>query len=137
MRMWLAACSLLLTGCVHRSLTIKTDPPGAKVYVDDQLKGETPLTYDFLWYGWHRLTLRKEGYQRMDDRKLLRAPIYLWIPLDAVMELLPIPIHDRREWAYTLAPTELPPAPTPPPIVEETEAPAAPPPHTEEPDATR
>jgi len=106
----------LATGCVHRSLTIKSEPPGAKVYVNDELKGDTPLTYDFLWYGWHRLTLRKEGYQRLDDRKLLRAPIHLWIPFDMVMELLPLPIHDRREWSYSLAPTELPPTPTPPPL---------------------
>jgi hypothetical protein len=106
--------SLLVTGCIHRSLTIKTDPPGAMVYVNDQLKGESPITYDFSWYGWHRLILRKDGYERLDDRKLLRAPVWLWIPFDLVMELLPVPIRDERTWAYTLTPTTELPTPGPP-----------------------
>ena len=84
------------------------------VYLNDQLKGTSPLTYDFMWYGWHRVTLRKEGFQRLDDRKQLRAPAYLWIPLDLVMELLPFPIRDTREWSYTLSPAPVTPAPSPP-----------------------
>ncbi len=113
---WLSsavACLLLLSGCVTRSLTIKTDPPGAMVYVNDQLKGTTPLTYDFVWYGWHRVMIRKEGFQRVDDRKKLSAPIYLWIPVDLVMDFLPFRIRDQRTWEYVLAPqtdkTPLPP----------------------------
>ena len=113
--LWLVACSLL-TGCIHRSLTIRTDPPGAMVYVNDQLKGESPMTYDFLWYGWYRLTLRKDGFERLDDRKLLRSPVYFWIPFDLAMELLPLPIRDRRTWSYTLTPTTELPAPLPPAI---------------------
>lgn len=107
------ACLVLLSGCVTRSLTIKTNPPGAMVYVNDQLKGTTPVTYDFVWYGWHRVMIRKEGFQRLDDRKRLRAPVYLWIPVDLVMELLPFRIRDERTWEYVLAPqtdkTPLPP----------------------------
>jgi hypothetical protein len=113
----LAGCwLLLLPGCVYRSLTIKTEPPGALVYVNDQLKGESPVTYDFMWYGWYRVTIRKEGFERIDDRKLMRAPVYLWIPLDLCLELLPFPIRDTRIWSYTLS--RAPELPTPkPPIV--------------------
>ncbi len=107
-------CGLLLTGCVTRSLTIKTDPPGAKVYVNDQLRGESPVSYDFMWYGWHRLTIRKEGYERLDDRKLLRTPLWFWIPADLAMELLPFRIRDTRAWSYTLSPAATPPTPLPP-----------------------
>ena len=112
----LVACCLLLslTGCVTRSLTIKSEPPGAKVYVNDQLKGETPMTYDFEWYGWHRVILRKDGYQRLDDRRNLRAPPHLWIPLDLAMELLPLRIRDNRTWSYTLVPEPVLPTPQPP-----------------------
>jgi len=85
-------------------LTIQSEPAGALVYVNDALKGPTPLTYDFMWYGWHRVTLRKEGFERLDDRKELRAPVYLWIPFDLVMELLPFPIRDERTWSFTLTP---------------------------------
>lgn len=124
---WLV-CSLLISGCVTHSLTITSDPPGAKVYVNDALKGETPVEYDFEWYGSYRLTLRKDGYQRLDDRKRLRAPSYLWIPFDLVMELLPLRIRDRQTWSYTLAPTPVLPTPTPPPT-----EPGTPPPSTTEP----
>jgi hypothetical protein len=108
--------ALFVTGCVRRSLTIRTDPPGALVYVNDQLKGKSPVTYDFMWYGWHRVMIRKEGYERLEDRRLLRSPFYLWIPLDLAAELLPIPIRDRRAWSYELHPTAVLPAPAPPDV---------------------
>ena len=107
-------CLLVLTGCVRRSLTIRTDPPGALVYVNDELKGKSPVTYDFVWYGWRRVMVRKEGFERVEDRKFLRSPVYLWIPLDLVMELLPFPIRDERAWQYTLSPAAVPAVPTPP-----------------------
>jgi len=110
----LAVCCLLVSGCVRRSLTIRTDPPGASVYVNDVLKGDSPVSYDFMWYGWHRVTVRKDGYERLDDRKKLRSPVHLWIPLDLAMELMPFTIRDERTWAYTLVPTQEPPAPVPP-----------------------
>ena len=97
----------LLPGCIHRSLTIQTTPPGAKVYVNDELKGESPVTYDFTWYGWYRLTLRRDGFERMDDRKFLRAPVYLWIPFDFFAEVLwPGWIHDARAQHYVLEAAE-------------------------------
>ena len=111
----LVACSLLLvsTGCLHRSLTIRTEPPGALVYLNDQLKGESPVTYDFEWYGWHRVTIRKAGFERIEERKLLRVPPYLWIPFDLAMELAPFPVNDQRTLSYALTP--LPPLPEPQP----------------------
>ena len=127
-----------LTGCVRRSLTIRTDPPGASVYMNDQLKGESPVTYDFEWYGWHRLMIRKDGYARLDDRRKLRAPIYLWIPFDLAMELWPWTVYDRREWAYTLTPATPQPTPMPPPLTAAPPAPAISTPATTEPsDAAR
>ena len=118
----LAACS---TGCVRRSLTIRTDPAEAMVYVNDVLKGPSPVTYDFQWYGWHRVLIRKDGYERVEDRKQLRAPVYLWIPFDLVMELLPFKVRDERTWDYTLAPASTVPAPRPPDTFVPPAAPAA------------
>lgn len=120
----LVACSLGAAGCVRRTLTIKTDPPGALVYVNDQVKGESPVSFDFLWYGAYRVMLRKDGYARVDDRKVLRAPLYLWIPLDLMMELLPVTIRDTRVWTYALSPAESLPTPVPPVTPGRQEAPA-------------
>ena len=109
------------------------------VYVNDVLKGTSPVTYDFLWYGWHRVILRKEGFERLEDRQQLRAPIYFWIPFDLAMELLPVPIRDQRTWSYTLQPAIQLPTPVPPPLQSRIEpAPSTPPPATTEPaDETR
>ncbi len=107
---------LLLSGCLHRSLTIRTDPPGALVYINDELKGQTPLSYDFVWYGWHRVMIRKDGYERVEDHKLLRAPVYLWIPFDFFAELAPFPIRDLRTWSYALTPLNPLPTPMAPPL---------------------
>lgn len=126
----LCALTIVMSGCVHRSLTIRTEPPGARLYINDALKGETPVSYDFTWYGWYRLTLRKDGYERLDDRKFLRAPVYLWIPFDLVMELLPFAVRDARTWSYTLTKAAEPPSPVPPSLDATTEA-------TEAPDGTR
>jgi hypothetical protein len=117
-------CGLLiaLTGCVRRQLTIRSEPPGAQVFMNDTLKGQTPLTYDFEWYGGYRVVLQKEGYERIHDHKRLRAPIRFWIPFDLVCELLPFTIWDRRTWSYTLVPTTPLPTPSPPPL---TTAPSA------------
>jgi hypothetical protein len=112
-----AYCLLLLftTGCVRRSLTIRTAPPGAQVYVNDQqLKGDSPVTYDFLWYGWYRVRILKAGYETLEDHRELLAPMHLWIPFDLVMELLPITVSDVREWSYTLTPRKELPVPSPP-----------------------
>lgn len=100
-------CCLALTGCIRRSLTIRTQPEGALVYMNEQYKGESPVTYDFQWYGWYRVRIEKEGYARLNDHKQLKAPFLFWIPLDLFMELLPWAIRDDREWSYTLEPEQV------------------------------
>ena len=107
-------CGLLTTGCVHRSLTIRSEPPGAELMVNDTRLGTTPHSYDFLWYGWYRINLSKEGYEQLEDRTLIKAPASLWIPFDLVMELLPFRIRDERELSYTLIPKRPIVGPSPP-----------------------
>jgi hypothetical protein len=53
-----------LFGCASSTL-IKSNPPGAKLYLEGQLKGETPYTYaDRAAAGTMRtVTLKKEGYK--------------------------------------------------------------------------
>lgn len=113
----LAACCALLpltAGCLRRTLTIRTEPPAAHVFVDDASIGKSPATYDFEWYGWHRVTIRKDGFERLEDRRLLQAPPHLWIPFDVVMELVPFAVRDDRTWSYTLTPQAVLPTPQPP-----------------------
>lgn len=121
----LLASLLLTTGCVHRQLTIRSEPAGATVMVNEQPLGMTPHAYDFLWYGWHRVRLQKEGYEQREERLLLKAPPYLWIPLDLLAELAPFAIRDTREVSYTLKPIEVAPEPQPPFAVPEDQGPVS------------
>ena len=94
--------ALLFTGCVRRSLTVKSDPPGALVYLNGVEVGRTPMTRDFTWYGTYDVVLRKEGYETLKKRGKVIAPWWQWVPIDLVAELLPL--HDKRELAYTMKP---------------------------------
>ena len=42
---------LAALGCVQRRMTIRSNPPGALVYVDDYQVGTTPVSTDFGYYG--------------------------------------------------------------------------------------
>ena len=79
------------------SLTVKSDPPGALVYLNGEEVGRTPMTRDFTWYGTYDVELRKEGYETLKTSGKVIAPWWQWVPIDLFAELLPL--HDQRELA--------------------------------------
>ncbi len=96
------AISFTLGGCVERKLYVKTDPPGATFYFNDEEKGKTPLSFDFEWYWTHKVRLEKEGYKQIEKFELIKAPPYMWFPVDFFMELLPFKIKDYHYLTYNL-----------------------------------
>jgi hypothetical protein len=116
-RIGLVVCIAVLLagtgGCVERILTVQTNPPGALVYLNCQEMGRTPVQRDFTWYGTYDVTVRCEGYETVKKPEPVIAPIYEWVPLDLVSELLPIPLKDHRTLTYELKP--VPPATEPSP----------------------
>lgn len=44
-------------------LSLTSQPPGVRIYVDDQLRGETPLTLTDLAPGEHRVRAERRGYE--------------------------------------------------------------------------
>ena len=90
-------------GCVRRSLTVTSNPPGALVYLNGQEFGRTPVTRDFTWYGNYDVALRMEGYQTLKTNGKVIAPWWQWVPFDLAAELLPL--HDKRRLSYRLKPT--------------------------------
>jgi hypothetical protein len=92
----------LLTGCVRRTLTVKSDPPGALVHLNGVEVGRTPMSRDFTWYGTYEVVLRKEGYETLKTRGKVIAPWWQWVPIDLAAELLPL--HDKHTLAYTMKP---------------------------------
>jgi len=92
----LVAC-LVATGCVQRRMTIRSNPPGALVYVDDYQVGTTPVSTDFIYYGTRKIRLVKDGYETLTVRQPFPLPWYQVFPLDFFSEnLWPAEIRDER-----------------------------------------
>lgn len=89
-------------GCVQRTLTVRTEPEGALVYLNDQEVGRTPFTRSFTWYGIYDLEVHKEGYESLKTTVPLIAPWWQWAPFDFFAELFPL--TDHHEMTFTLRP---------------------------------
>lgn len=103
----LALClvTLATTGCVRRRLMIRSNPPGATVYVDNQLVGTTPCATDFVYYGTREIRLVKPGFETLTVSQPIPAPWYQVPPLDFVSEVMvPRKIQDFRTLSYNLNP---------------------------------
>jgi len=109
--MLLAALALMLvcceTGCVRRRMTIRSNPPGAKVYVDDQEIGVTPVSTNFTYYATRTITLIKDGY-RTEKTQHRVLPTWYEIPgVDFFSEnLYPRELRDERVVDFQLVPQE-------------------------------
>lgn len=99
----LLALAWLAAGCVTQQLHVRSNPPGARVFVNGRYAGETPVQVPFDWYTNYLIHVEKVGYLPVDERRAVRAPWYLWIPLDAVTEALPWKVKDERRFHYDLA----------------------------------
>jgi hypothetical protein len=94
------------SGCVERTITINSNPPGALVYLNDEEVGRTPMTRDFLWYGDYSVALRKEGYQTFKTKQLVMAPIWEFVGPDIAFDLIPLPFKDQHSYSYNLHPVQ-------------------------------
>jgi hypothetical protein len=92
-----ALATMVIPGCVQRRMTIRSNPPGALVYVDDYQIGTTPVSTDFIYYGTRKIRLVKDGYETLTVRQPFPLPWYQVFPLDFVTEnLWPAEIRDER-----------------------------------------
>ena len=99
---------LLASGCMHRRMTIRSDPPGALVLVDGEEIGTTPVGYDYTYYGTRNITLIKDGYQTLTTPVTLNPPWYQVPPLDFFSDNFAMrKINDWREQTFTLQPEML------------------------------
>jgi hypothetical protein len=106
----LAALALLLiceTGCVRRRMTVRSNPPGAKVYVDDIEIGTTPVSTNFTYYASRKITLMKDGY-RTETTYHRVLPTWYELPgVDFFSEnLYPRELRDERVVDFQLVPQE-------------------------------
>ena len=105
MLLLLLASLALLPGCVRRRLMIRSNPPGALVYVDNEHVGSTPCAASFTYYGTREIRLEKPGFETLTVSQPIPPPWYQIPPMDFVSEiLLPRKTQDFRTVSYNLAP---------------------------------
>lgn len=101
----LSVLLLPASGCVRRRLNVRTNPPGALVYVDNQQIGTTPCSVDFTYYGTREIRLIKPGFETLTVNQPIPTPWYEYPPLDFISEnLVATKIRDNRTVTYNLAP---------------------------------
>jgi hypothetical protein len=98
--------ALPLAGCVRRTLTITSEPPGALTYVNDREIGRTPATVDFLYYGEYDVRLVLEGYETLSTSGQAKAPWWDTIGVDLIAEMVPGEQHSQVHWHYELSPVD-------------------------------
>ena len=104
--------SLFLSGCVRRRMTVRSNPPGATVYLDGKEIGRTPFSTNFDFYGKREFRFVKDGYETKTVILPVRAPWYEWFPLDFASEvLLPGKLTDRKYYEADMQPLLVVPTP--------------------------
>jgi hypothetical protein len=98
----LIVATVAASGCVRRTVTIDSQPPGAIVWLNDREVGRTPVEVDFLFYGDYDVRLVKEGYEPKLTSGKVRPPIWDNVPIDFVAEVLPVNLHSRSHLHYQL-----------------------------------
>lgn len=104
----------LLPGCVERAFWVKSEPPGANVYIDGAPQGTTPVRIPFEHYGTREVMVRMEETPEMRGERALApqtrmvelsTPWWQWFPIDLVSEFAwPGTIRDERTLMFTLEP---------------------------------
>ena len=96
-----SACALLV-GCVERRVWIDTEPPGALVWLNDSQLGRSPVDVGITHDGVYDLRIEKEGYEPIVTPATVDGPAWDQVPLDFVVEILPIDARSHTHWKFTL-----------------------------------
>jgi hypothetical protein len=94
-----------LCGCVERRMTVRSNPPGAILYVDNYEIGPTPISTGFTYYGTREFKLVKDGYETLTVKQEIPPPWYEIFPADFVAEnFVPGQIRDQRMLDFQMKP---------------------------------
>src|SRR5262245_33218461 len=98
------AATALLAGCVERTVSITSDPPGALVWLNDREVGRTPVDVKFDYYGTYDVRLEREGSEPLMTSGKADAPWWEFVGIDLIAEALPFRFHSHIKWNYVLEP---------------------------------
>lgn len=100
----LICLGMIQAGCVRRTISINSDPPGALLWLNGREIGRTPVDVDFLYYGIYDVQLVADGYEPLLTSGEAAPPWWDNIPLDLFSELVPGEHESRIIWNYQLQP---------------------------------
>lgn len=108
----ITAVALASGGCVERVMKITTTPTGARVFLNDEEVGLSPVKVSFVWYGDYDIVIRKQGYETLKTHYRVAAPWYQYPVIDLVAEtMVPTMIRDEHTLPdFVLTPAAIPPA---------------------------
>ncbi|MCA9207676.1 MAG: PEGA domain-containing protein [Planctomycetales bacterium] len=96
---------LFSPGCVRRRMTIRSNPPGALVTVDNREVGVTPVSVPYTYYGTREIRLELDGHQTVVEKHTFYPPWYEYPGLDFISEnIVPWELRDERILNFDLAP---------------------------------
>jgi hypothetical protein len=94
----------LSAGCVTRSFTITSDPPGM-VYVNYKPYHQTPVNVPFIYYGKYHIEIYADGFETLQVDQDVPPPWYQYPGLDFFSEnLWPFKLRDNHLFHYQLQP---------------------------------
>ena len=89
-------------------MTVRTNPPGALVYVDDQEIGTTPVSTDFTYYGTRKIQLMKDGFETLTVKQTFSPPWYEYPVLEFFSEnLWPMETRDEHLLNFQMQPQQI------------------------------
>ena len=102
----LVLLAIVVCGCTRRELTVRSEPPGALVYLNNQEVGRTPVTRSFTWYGNYDVSLRDESFDTLNTSAWVVAPFWEWPPIDFFAQFLPLQDHQTLVFKLERASTQ-------------------------------
>jgi len=96
----------LAGGCSpQRRISITSDPPGARVWLNDVEIGRTPAAASFKFYGAYDVRLELDGFEPLHEVRRAEAPVWEYPGLDLVAMAVPGRKRVEVDWHFTLSPT--------------------------------
>jgi len=96
---------ILVPACVDRRINVTSEPPGARVWINDIEIGRTPVQTAFKFYGVYDVRLERDGYEPIHESRKARAPLYEYPGLDLLTGAIPLDWKSRTNWHFDLTPS--------------------------------
>ena len=100
----MVACALSMAGCLERTITVTSEPPGAIVVLNDVEIGRTPVTTEFTYFGVYDVRVRKDGFEPLVTRRETPTPIWEYPGIDLLAIAAPWRIKTSVDWNFELEP---------------------------------